>query len=494
MGAGGTEGGHALIETDFSGAKRWGTPDGVNSLFTDGTTLFLQQGESIVRFDPATHDKQGIISSHPTLQRKGQLVGMAARQGTVYLAYYAPLPYMDNATDTSTVDLENCLPKLRPSIPRSDNYGIPVTPQRDFMSLFRLGGHINGDPRSLLALESTSGRGRQQHILLSFMQPVPLGSLVFPRPESASNLTFRLSVLKPDAPYPPRVAHEADWVPVSAGPLQPWNCVPVPEGTATRAVRITFAQPGDDVTAALEGAVDDEAPSIGLDLDAGKGHALTAEAGDSSWCGRIEGMRLLRMRFRSLLADAKVRVSSGVVNPTTGEWDAGRTEVLSDRKPAIYALEWDKPQKVRGLAIKEIDGERTAVDVYTGPAGGAIDIASDTGWTNVATYVQQRRNFYQPDAGNNAEARYIDGTVDFGADWETRAVRLRIVKQWAEKGGYPEGVRRDRGGTTVDPKRCRVYGVAPLQYCSRIKVCEYQRKAREIFGNHGQALRCRTLE
>jgi hypothetical protein len=60
--------------------------------------------------------------------------------------------------------------------------------------------------------------------------------------------------------------------------------------------------------------------------------------------------------------------------------------------------------------------------------------------------------------------REIDGTADFGKDWETRAVRLRIVAQWGEQGGRPEGVRRDRGGQTLDPARCRIFGVAPLQY------------------------------
>ncbi len=123
---------------------------------------------------------------------------------------------------------------------------------------------------------------------------------------------------------------------------------------------------------------------------------------------------------------------------------------------------WDKPQSVRGLAVKEIDGEQTEIDAWAGD--GAPDMKAGAGWQKIAEYRQQRRNHYQPDGGNNASALYLDAMVDFGRDVKTPAIRLRVVKQWGEQPGRPEGVRRDRGGTTVDPASCRIYGLTALQY------------------------------
>src|SRR5205085_10357371 len=113
----------------------------------------------------------------------------------------------------------------------------------------------------------------------------------------------------------------------------------------------------------------------------------------------------------------------------------------------------------------EIDGELTRIDVHTG--GGPVDIKASAGWHPVATYTQQRR-----DVGNgyglgltNPTARYVDGYVDFGREVKTRAVRLRGVKQWADEGQAGcLGIRADLGGGTINPKRCRVWGVAALQY------------------------------
>ncbi len=456
QGAGGTEGGHAFIETDYNGAKKWGTGDPAESLFTDGKTLFIRQGNTVFRYEAATRTRKPLFQLNPTSGRKGKPVGLAAWDNTIYVAFNSPVPYLDNAGDTSMVDIEQCVPKLPATLKRSDNYGIPVSPQRDFLSLFRLGGHINGDDRANgLMLHSTKGAQPQQHIVLALKTNVAIGSLVFPRPEQDHpDVKFRISVLKPDAPYPPQPYTEAHWSEVKLGKLAAWNCIPVPAGTSTRALRLTFYKPSDAILDALD-----------IDLTtAAKGGQPKAALKRDEWFGRMEGMRILRMGLRGLLPDATIRVNSGTIDETTGEWDAERTEILSERQPAIYAMEWEQPRKVRGLAIKEIDGARTEIDVYVGSSTGAIDIAGEAGWQNVATYQQPRRNYYQPDSSNNTLARYLDGVVDFHRDWETRAVRLRIVSQWGEQTGRPEGVRKDRGGRTIDPKRCRVYGITPVEY------------------------------
>lgn len=462
--AGGTEGGHAFIETSLNGEKLWGTHWGASRLFTDGKTLFIQAGNSISRFDQKTRQQVGIINYGLDPNRKGELVGLAANAGKVYMAFHAPVPYFDNATHSGKVDIDNCLPKLKSEVKRTANYGIPAQPQRDFISLFRLGGYIGGDPSfgSLIYLETTEGYSRRQSILLAFKEPVPIGCLVFPRHEDPS-LQLGLSLLKPQAQWPPVPRRKADWIKIETGNLNYWNCIPAPEGASTRALLVTFTKPGDELDELDEEGNDPDKPKL-ADLGEDDPDDLIQENNRKLWQTRIEGMRLLRRRYTSLLDSATIRVNSGKFDPTIGEWDAERSQILSEKNPAIFAMEWKKPQSIRGLAIKEIDGELTHVDIYQGPEDEPIDIKADAHWLHVTDYRQSRRNFYQPDASNNASARYLGGFADFGQDYETRAVRLRVVRQWAEKGGYPAGVRRDRGGTTVDPKRCRTYGIAPLQY------------------------------
>lgn len=460
--AGGTEGGHALIECDFQGRKVWGSPQGAARLFTDGKVLFLESGGSIFRFDPEKREPQPLFRLHTDPQRKGEVVGVAARDDKVFVAYYSSLPYLDHATTEGNVDIAACGPQVRPSVKRSDNYGIPLSPQRDFLSYFRLlGGFIGGDSRNTLYIESTKGKAARQHVLLAFRQPVPLGSLVFPKPDDP-NLEFHLSILKPDAPYPPQAKRQADWAEISVGDLGPWNCVPAPEASMTRALRLTFARRDADPLEAQEES-DDAAATGEVKSEAEESEEEALDAPAKEWAGRIEGMRLLRMRFKNLMPEARVRVSSGVYDAKTGEWDAQRADPLSPDDPAVFLMEWEQPQSVRGLAIKEIDGEWTEIDAYTGPEGG-LPLNARDGWETVGSYRQPRRNHYQPDASNNVYALYLDGVVDFGREVRTRAIRLRVVKQWGEQSGRPEGVRADRGGYSVDPRRCRIYGVAALHY------------------------------
>jgi hypothetical protein len=454
--AGATEGGHALIECDLDGRKAWGTGFGADRLFTDGTSLFLLSGGGVRRMNPADRKIVDAVKLDQGPTRKGQVVGLAAREGRIYAAYHGRMPRLDGAARGDLVDLAACLPKLQASVKRSDNYGIPLSPQRDFMSFFRLqGDFVAGDARNTLHIESTKGRGPRQHVVLAFREPVPLGSLVFPRPASG-DLAFSASALKPDAPFPPNPRREADWQPVALPDLAAWNCVPLPERLLTRAVRLTFSKPDADL---LGDEPDDDGPSLNAAADLEAGEQDAADAGDE-WFGRLEGMRLLRARFENVAPTARVRVSSGDYDPATGEWDAKRSTPLSEANPGVFLLEWDAPQTLAGLALKEVDGEITKVDVFTGD--GTPELSGTNGWKTVGEYRQKRRSFYQPDAGNNAAALYLDGTVDFGEDIATKAIRLRVVKQWGESPDQPQGVRQDRGGRNIEPARCRIYGVAAL--------------------------------
>ncbi|MCX7935996.1 MAG: hypothetical protein N3A66_12145, partial [Planctomycetota bacterium] len=63
--------------------------------------------------------------------------------------------------------------------------------------------------------------------------------------------------------------------------------------------------------------------------------------------------------------------------------------------------------------------------------------------------------------GHNADALYLDDALDFGEEIKTRAIRIRVVAQWLTN--TREGSCA-KGRLGLDPKRCRIFGIAPLAY------------------------------
>lgn len=467
--AGGTEGGDALAEIDFSGQKQWGSRHGANRMTTDGKSLYLEGGTFISKLDPETREIERLFSYRDN-ERKGTLVGMAARDGKIVLAVHGQTPYFENAAHAGRVDLAACLPKLpETASPRTRTYyNIPAYPQGDFLRLFRL----QGDPAGLDAagsltwIPSTDWRSHKQYIVLAFKETVAVGSVVFPA-LTTDEYSLRLSVLKADAPYPPNPKKQSDWIPFDQHAEAAWEVLPAPPDTTTRAVRITFVKKGED------DLMDDfdESMQEGGEFELGEGEEDDVLGGlvqGKEWQAQLEGMRILRRRFKNLFPTAKIRVNSGTVNEETGEWNGQRKRVIWTDDPGVYVLEWDDPQTVHGLAIKEIDGMKTFVDVYVGPEDEPVDIEEfaqdeNTGkkWKYVGLYRQKLRSTAMPSAARNVLARYMDGFVNFGKGYKTRAVRLRVSEQWR---GMPGSRRKDRGGAVINTRRCHVYGVAPLEY------------------------------
>jgi len=467
--AGGTEGGDALAEIDFSGQKQWGSRHGASRMATDGDSLYLQARTSISKLDPGTRKIKRLFSYHDR-ERRGTLVGMAARDDEIYLAVHGKTPYFQNAVTASRVDMKACLPRLPETLsPRARSYyKIPAYPQSDFLRLFRL----QGDPAgldavgSLTYIPSTDWRSHKQYVVLAFKEPVAVGSVVFPALLN-DEYDLSLSVLKAGVPYPPNPKRQSDWVSFEKHAETAWEVLAAPPDTMTRALRITFAKEGeDDLMDGLDESMQ-EGGEFGLEMgetDDALGDLVQGE----TWQAQLEGMRLLRRRFKNLFPTAKIRVNSGQVNEETGEWDAQRKRVVWTDDPGVYVLEWDKPQTVHGLAIKEIDGMKTFVDVYVGPDDEPVDIdefAQDenTGkkWKYVGLYRQRLRSAAMPSASRNVLARYMEGFVNFGKGYKTRAVRLRVSEQWRT---MRTSRRKDQGGTVINTRRCHVYGVAPLEY------------------------------
>lgn len=467
------ESGVAMIECDLTGRKLWGHHNfaawtGPSFLAMDGKTIYAaapgwsggrwRVNETVWAIDIATKQVTTVLEQTSTYLRKRGMAGLAARDGKLYISTRVPANWLTNATSSDDVDLMNCAPKYA-AMKKTNKYYEP-NPRDDFVRLFRLRATPAGQNGGLTWLESTKGQARRQHIVLAFNKPVPIGTLAFPFPEQRG-ITLKLSILKKDAKYPPEPRAEADWDVFWTGKKPGWCVVPAPKGALTRALRVTFIE-GDERMADIEA----------IELGEGKtdigGFDLKDTGGKKRnlWGARVEGMKILRRRFAGLFPTAKVRVNSGRVDER-GEWDARRRDPVSESAPGIYALQWDAPQTMRGLAIKEIDGKRTEIDVYTGDGAAPIDIESDAHWERIASYEQKLRYYRRPDPYYNGDARYVDGYVDFGRDVKTRAVRLRVVEQWttrAEGRAGCVGVREDRGGRDLDPTRCRVYGVNPVSY------------------------------
>lgn len=485
FGAPGVEGGVCFIECDLNGRKQWakhnfGPFAGLNRLAADADAVYIHEQDRLTRMDPETHALK-VLGSLSSPTRQGNLTGMAAHEGKVYLSFRVPIPYIDNATRADVVDLEQSLPRYPERIP--DPLGtrrVQPNPRREFLRLLRLAATPPGqreaspdkrDPHFPIYLESVGNDPREQFVVVAFREPVPLGSVVFPCP--GPKFKIDLSVLKPDAKSPnPR--NNEDWIPFPTQTRAGWICVPAPPNTQTRALRVRVVKLDVDAPDPLDALLSRGTSKVKEpNLDALTSKKLTTDSdfdltGDLTarapgWFARIEGMKLLRRRFAGLTPE-QVRVNSGKIN-AAGEWDAARTAPLSPAEPAIYAMEWSSRQKIAGLAIKEIDGEQTEVDVWTGPDNGEISLDDPQHWEHVATYLQSRRDSYEPSFARNDCARYLDGYVDFHQQRETRAVRLRVVKQWADLAGRGTAShRRDLGGRSLDPRRCRIWGVTPLQY------------------------------
>lgn len=472
------ESGVGFAACDISGRKLWGIHSfsawsAGRGMATDGKTVFVQHGgfgaygskdegaDRVWAVDIATHKWKSIFVAQNNEQRQRGVSAIAARDGKIVLAVNAIDNYLANSCGWDVVDMAHCKPSYREARKPKIPYEIVPDPLNDFLRLFRLKGAPPGyaPGHGLTYLESTKGPGHKNHILLAFGSPVQIGSCVFPVP-AGEPYRVKISALKSDAPYPPNLAKRDQWIEFEHQATLAWDVATAPANTSTRALLISFVKGADDELSDIinTGAdIEPETPGGG-DVTKHK----QGEPGDApgAWRAQLEGMRILRRRFSNQFGTASVRVNSGKIDKD-GVWNAARAEPLSRAAPAIYMLEWKEPQTLRGLAIKEVDAELTEVDTYVGPPGEAIDINGTANWEKITQFVSQRRTNHSGFAAHNANARYLDETIDFGREIATRAIRLRSVSQWVAS--TREGCcAKDVLG--IDPARCRVFGVAPLKY------------------------------
>ncbi|MBI2190523.1 MAG: hypothetical protein HYU36_00895 [Planctomycetes bacterium] len=492
------EAGISFIECDLSGRKlagwhSFGAFAGPRYLASDGRTVFIgltaENVDSVWGYDPRTREVRTVLEQRSTERRACGLSGLAARDGLLYLSvrsgpahpkfgdaaasaggpktpYALPpgSPFVTRPFGEPSVDIDHCIPRYLPARQKRFQDDVVANPRGDFVRLFRLAGTPPGRSVGLVTLESGEQPGRRQHAVLALKAPQPIGSAVFPAPQLGENLRFCLSILKPDGGYPPDPNDASQWTVLKDTARTGWDVVPFPPGTMTRAVRLTWERTdGDPLAEVVEGEPPRKRKQEALNLE-DMGVQEEEERSAPKWKGVLEGMTFLRRRFENLMPSAAVRVNSGDLREN-GEWYGSPAKPLSLTDPGIYLIEWKKPVRVRGLAVKEIHGQTTEIDVFTGPPEASVDLEGDAHWRKVATYEQPRRIYYsEAYESDNGRARYLDGLVDFGEEVETRAVRLRIVQAFQAAEGARLGVREDLGGITLDPRLCRVLGVAPLGY------------------------------
>lgn len=476
------ESGVSFIECDLTGKKLWGHHSfaawtGPRFLASNGKTVYVGSQilntttDAVWAVDIESKKVTEALSLTPTATRKRGMQGTAAHGDHLAISIQARENWLANAAAAEDVDPEASFPLYGPK--RKPRFAYEIVPDQrgDFLRLFRLVENPPGGetPYTLTYLQSMKSARPQQHIVLAFKQPVPIGSVVFPVPQT-DKYRVRLSTLKSDAPYPPNPEKSAQWQSFEEHGTEPWDVVPAPEDTVTRALRISFVKgddtEGDPLAQLIETPKENDVDPLDLDAAGAKKESRGDLGEDQSrWFGELEGMKILRRRYVSRLPEATIRVNSGEVD-NERVWDARRNRPLTEADPGIYVMEWEEAQSLRGVAIREIDGKKTKIDVYTGD-DAEINIEGQAGWEQVGEYEQMRR-----DVGNgyglgfmNPRSRYVDGYVDFGKEVKTRAVRLRVVEQWADKGQAGcMGIRIDLGGGELDATRCRVFGVAPVQY------------------------------
>jgi len=478
------ESGVSMAMCDLTGKKLWAVPGfagftGAQFLAADSKTVYALSdaaicggamhidlaSELVWAVDIAKREVRPLSRLEPSNTRKRGTRGMVAFDNKLYIAVGAEDDWFATSASPSDVDIEKCFPRY--PIQRKERYPMEIVPnpRNDFMRLFRLTDKPPGD-EGLTILETTPGKSGRRHLMMAFANPVPIGSVILPF-STDKDVKVTLSVLKPDAPYPPNPGDSKQWTPFAIQPDKPWDVAVAPKDCVTRALRVTFTRGDDDLfTDSAESAADEYSVEFsgndeGLEFSNDK---PTVDLAGDTWTGKLDGLKIVGRRFENAARTAKVTVNSGKVGPD-GVWDAARTKPVSSRDPGIYCMTWDKPQTLRGLAIKEIDGQRAEIDVFTGE--GTIDLAAElapagkTGWQTVRTYVQPLRSGYM--GSSNPNARYIDGYIDFGSNVTTRAVRIRVTAPILDLAGE-RLLRWDIARGKIDPVRCRIFGVAALTY------------------------------
>lgn len=255
-----------------------------------------------------------------------------------------------------------------------------------------------------------------RHLRLALREPLAVGTVLV-------RGGGRVSVLRPEAPYPGALADEGIWLPaerIGAGAVtaeetghEDYALWVLPPGTVTRAVRFSHT-------------------------------AAPADRGYGGWLG---GVCVLTERLANLGPRATVFASATgekaglLVNEsndgTWGAWDNGPEGAAAPVTPEHaewIVLAWPEPVSLSGLACLWTGFGSAEAQVYVGPADRHPREAAEADWRTAAA-AEGFSSQYPRALGPN--------WLDFGEVITTRAVRLRISGVTAEDHPHLTGNTRE---------------------------------------------------
>jgi hypothetical protein len=254
-----------------------------------------------------------------------------------------------------------------------------------------------------------------RHLRVGFKAPVAVGTVL-------TRGGGTLSVLRPSAAYPGRLADDSDWTPAErlqagqasreeAGEEQ-YAVWVLPPGTTTRALRFTH----------------------------------TALASDPTGHGWLGGAFVLADRVVNVAPQAAVtagarneeagRLTNGDNDRTWGAWDNGpdgAAEVVSPGHPVSITLTWPREVRLCGLNALWAGFGAAEAQRYDGPADRHPREAAESDWKTIRAF-DRVENQYPRALGVN--------WMDFGGVVTTRALRLRITAATRETHPHLQGKTR----------------------------------------------------
>ena len=257
-----------------------------------------------------------------------------------------------------------------------------------------------------------SRQSGERHLRIGFKTAIPVGSVLV-------RGGGRLSVLRPDAVYPGRLADDTNWIPAQrlhGGQVgrdevghEDYALWILPPGTQTRALRFThLAAPTDPNT--------------------------------NGWLG---GAFLLAERLANLAPQGNVSASArneaaGRINNSSNDgtwntWDngmEGAAHLVTPQDPEWVLLVWPQPVRLCGLNALWAGFGSAEVQVYRGPADRHPREAAAADWQTLRSF-DTIENQYPRALGVN--------WMDFGREYTTRAVRLRLTRVTKETHPHLEG-------------------------------------------------------
>ncbi|MGD0089694.1 MAG: FlgD immunoglobulin-like domain containing protein, partial [Planctomycetota bacterium] len=323
-----SEHGHCLIAVDLAGKKLWGAKwfqdlAGAKHLASDGSRVYFAGeggwgGDRTQLFvvDYASFAVRRIAKVEHRggpFGRPGNITGLAARDGRVYVAYNAqPYNHLHNALVPDALDLANT------SAAR--------------LSAEQWNGILRArEPAQPWVNVPVAGKC----LRIAWNAPQLLGAILSPH-------RLEISALKPEAKYPGNPDDDKDWSAFEGGPAGPaMNVYVAPPKLQSRALRIR-------VLNAVEPAAMSEPQA-----------ALQESAAPP---GNFVGLRALPLRIRAVGSGAACEVSSGAVL-AGGAWENVQDHDITAEQPAAYTATFGKPLLLRGLVVRDPFFAAAEIDV-----------------------------------------------------------------------------------------------------------------------------------